>query len=61
MGYLDFAVFGDAIWFVFVTITSVGYGNIIPCTSPGRFITLVCAIYGAFLLALTVTVVALGF
>ncbi|MDX2376794.1 ion transporter [Microbacterium sp. LRZ72] len=30
--------FGDAIWWAFVTITTVGYGDYTPVTVPGRFV-----------------------
>lgn len=32
-----FASFGDALWWAGVTLTTVGYGDIVPITSAGRF------------------------
>jgi hypothetical protein len=38
-------------------MSSVGYGDIYPSTHIGRFLTLACAFFGAFILSLTVTAV----
>jgi voltage-gated potassium channel len=45
-----FATYGDAIWWGFVTITTVGYGDIVPSTTPGRITAVVLMLGGvAFL------------
>ena len=41
-------------------MTSVGYGSMYPSTAPGRFLILVCSLVGAFLLSLTVSLIAVG-
>lgn len=46
--------FGDAIWWAFTTITTVGYGDITPVTFEGRCIAVVLMIGGVALLG-TVT------
>ncbi len=38
---LEFRGFGDALWFSAVTLTTVGYGDKVPATFPGRVIALV--------------------
>ena len=46
--------FGDAVWWAFTTITTVGYGDITPVTFEGRLIAVVLMIGGVALLG-TVT------
>lgn len=41
-------------------MTTVGYGNMYPVTLPGRSIMIVAVLYGAFLLALLIEVIAIG-
>lgn len=48
---------GSAIWLVVITLTSVGYGDIFPCTIPGRIVAIIIAIVGTLLIALKVTIV----
>ncbi|MCP3924118.1 MAG: cag pathogenicity island protein Cag26 [Desulfobacterales bacterium] len=51
--------FVDALWWSFVTITTVGYGDIFPVTSGGRFIAIVVMLLGIGLLSvLTATIAA---
>lgn len=38
--------FGDAVWWSFETITTVGYGDFVPVTWPGRFIATLIMIVG---------------
>lgn len=58
MGRLDFDDYPDAIYFTIITMTSVGYGDMLPNTYVGRGIALCMAIFGAFLLGLVVNVIA---
>ena len=39
---------------VIVTITTVGYGDLVPDTKPGKSITMALAMWGALMMALTV-------
>lgn len=41
-------------------MTTVGYGEMFPVTNGGRSIMLVAVIYGAFLLALLIEVIAIA-
>lgn len=41
----------DAIWYVFVTITTVGYGDVYPVTVPGRLMGLLIMLAGVGLFA----------
>ncbi len=49
--------FGDAIWWAITTITTVGYGDIYPVTSTGRFIAVLMMIGGISLVgSITATI-----
>ena len=61
LGRLDFNDYPDAVYFTIITMTSVGYGDMLPNTYFGRGIALAMAIFGAFLLGLVVNVIAVLF
>lgn len=49
--------YGDALWWSFVTVTTVGYGDISPTTTGGRFIACILMLAGiGFLSMLTSTI-----
>ena len=50
-----------AIYYVFITITTVGYGDISPTTMVGRAVSSVIAIVGVFVIALPVSVIGSNF
>ncbi len=50
-----------AMWWAVVTITTVGYGDVVPLTGAGRIIAGLTMITGIFLLALPVGIVASAF
>lgn len=43
--------FIDALWWAFATITTVGYGDIVPTTVAGRFLGIFCMIAGTGIFA----------
>ena len=52
----DFNLMSNTIWNVIITMTTVGYGDIYPKTTPGRLIGVVVALWGLFLVSIfTVT------
>ena len=42
--------FGDAFYFIVVTLTTVGYGDIVPQTDAGKAVTVLCIISGILLI-----------
>lgn len=49
--------FDSTVWYVIITMTSVGYGNIIASTTLGRATTICVALTGALFLSLLVAIV----
>ncbi len=57
MAYAENISFSDALWWAIVTCTTVGYGDITPVTSLGRFVAIFLMIFGiGFLGILTSTI-----
>ena len=48
---------GSSLWLVIITLTTVGYGDVFPCTVPGRIVSITIALSGALLMAIIVTIV----
>ena len=44
--------FFDAFWWAFITLTSVGYGDIFPVTTEGRIIGMILTLFGMGLFSL---------
>ena len=47
----------NGIWLTLITLTTVGYGDIPPCTTFGRLILMTVAIWGSFIMSLLVVVI----
>ncbi|HTW36314.1 MAG TPA: cyclic nucleotide-gated ion channel [Rhizomicrobium sp.] len=56
-----FGTIPDAMWWALETLTTVGYGDVVPVTGLGRVVAGVTMIAGVGLLALPVGIVATGF
>lgn len=58
IGYVDFEQYFSSIWLVVITMSTVGFGDVVPVTHIGRFIIMMTAIWGAFVI--TLVLVAFG-
>ncbi|XP_064641972.1 potassium voltage-gated channel subfamily C member 3-like [Lineus longissimus] len=57
----DFNTAFDAYWWVIITMTTVGYGDVVPHSSLGKVIGVVCALSGILLLAVMVPLMTNNF
>ena len=55
--FLYFDSLGSSVWYIIITMTSVGYGDVVAVTPVGRWITIFAALFGAFYLSLMVALV----
>ena len=51
-GAVTFSGFFDALYWATVTLTTVGYGDMIPVTDIGRFVSMLSSIFGVAIIAL---------
>ena len=54
------ASFGDALWYLYVSFTTIGFGDIVPVTAAGRLITVAVSLYGILIVAL-ITGIVVGY
>jgi len=50
----DISHFGTAAYFILMTITTVGYGDLSPHTTEGRIVAIAAALWGSTLVSLLV-------
>ena len=51
-GAVTFETFFDALYWATVTLTTVGYGDMIPVTDIGRFVSMLSSLFGVAVIAL---------
>lgn len=57
----SFDSFGDALWWAAQTVTTVGYGDVVPQTDGGRVVAVVVMVFGLAVLSLVTAIVTSGF
>ena len=55
---VEFGHFYNDLWCIFITMTTVGYGDLAPTTEFGRIFVLISCLFGTFLVALAVSSVS---
>ena len=56
-----FSSIPQAMWWALATLTTVGYGDVVPVTAPGRLIGGLVMIFGLAMFALPIGIIASGF
>jgi len=56
-----FGTFAHALWWGFITVTTVGYGDVYPKTWQGKVIACICALFGISFFALPAGIMGSGF
>ncbi len=49
--------FGDALWYCFMIVTTIGFGDLTAVTFPGRIISVILGIYGLIVVALLTSII----
>jgi len=56
-----FGTIPDAMWWAIVTLGTVGYGDVVPTTVPGKLVAAVTILFGLMMVALPVGIIASAF
>ncbi len=56
-----FGTIPDAMWWAIVTLGTVGYGDVVPSTVPGKLVAAVTILFGLMMVALPVGIIASAF
>ncbi len=56
-----FGSLSDSVWWCFVTITTIGYGDLVPLTWPGRIVAIITALLGMALFGTFVSIIGGSF
>lgn len=57
----SFSSFGNALWWAATTVTTIGYGDVVPATSGGRVIAVVVMFVSVATVSLTTAVITAAF
>ena len=53
-GIITWNSYFTAIWCIVITMTTVGFGDVVPVTVPGRLIVIFAALWGTFLISILI-------
>jgi voltage-gated potassium channel len=57
----NFGTIPDAMWWAIVTLSTIGYGDVVPVTPPGKVVAAITGMTGIIMMALPIGIVATAF